>query len=85
MIKLNFTYQGEPFRQGEVAESWRQHPAQLSNLLARLSKHESMAGELVVNYSEKGPRDFQIEALTGIAPQKLVRLFSKMGFRPFSS
>ena len=82
MIKLNFTYQGQPFQQGEVDHSLRQHPALVSTLLTRLAKVERFQGELVLDYGQSGPKEFQIEQLNGVAPQKLVKLFSKMGFRP---
>ena len=80
MIKLNFKYQGEPFQQAQVAEAWRQHPAQLADLLSRLAKDEPMAGEVVVHYGTQGPTSVQIKSLTGVAPEKLGKLFSTMGF-----
>ncbi|HAA16194.1 MAG TPA: hypothetical protein DCE41_32615 [Cytophagales bacterium] len=81
MIKLSFTYQDQPFRQGEVAEPWRRHPAQVSTLLTRIAKYEPMSGELVVRYSPAGPQDLQIKNLQGVTPQKLKKLFAQMGFR----
>lgn len=83
MIKLNFKYQGAPFLKGNVNADWKDHPDKVSSLVARLSKHEPMGGELVLHYENQGPTYYQIEALNGVAPQKIVRLFSKMGFRPF--
>ena len=81
MIKLSFTYQGQPFQQGEVAEDLRQQPAQITQLLARIAYSDRISGEMVLHYGTEGPQAYQIKALKGVAPQKLGVLFDKMGFR----
>ena len=82
MIKLSFQYKDEPFTEAAVTPDWQAHPTMVSSLLDKMAQHEAMSGEMVLHYTEKGPQNFQIERLYGVPPQKIVELFSKLGFRP---